>query len=229
MSIGFPGFAELRRRTIRATPNPLDKSTIVSIFPKPIRETKATLQPGVFQIPSGTYANPGIVIVGPSSWWKDVGEDQPLLEIPNSSIQIAESVVRDYCNGLLACNMSDCIPGLFFIPGEHSITKIKADYKSLLDDAKIKQDNWYKALVKMADVLWSRTNGNPLAISDDMRLAARELNLNDNEWLKDFQTVEMVRCKACGTLGNPLFPVCGNCKAIIDPVKAKALDIQFAK
>jgi len=83
-------------------------------------------------------------------------------------------------------------------------------------------------LVKLADSLWARSNGNPLAISDSMRTAAKELNL-EKDWMKDFRMVETVRCKACGSLLNPMFPVCPTCKAINDPAKAKELGLTFAQ
>lgn len=225
----FPLLGDIKRRTIRAPVNPLDKSTVVSIFPKHIIERKWTIQPGVFEIQPGTYEKPAILVVGPSSWWKEIDENQPLLEIPHSSIQIADSVVKDYINGLIACDMGENIPGLFFIPGEFSAEQIKKDHKKELDEAQRKQKNWYTALVRMGDALWSRSNGNPLAISDDMKMAARDLNLINKEWLKDSLTMDLVRCVACGHLKNPLYPVCSNCKAISDPAKAKELGLVFAQ
>jgi hypothetical protein len=225
----FPLMSDFKRRTIKAPVNPLDKSTIVSILPKHIIERKPTIQPGVFEIKPGTYEQPSVLVVGPSSWWKEIDENQPLLEIPHSSIVVADSVVKDYCNGLIACDMADAMPGLFFIPGELRVDQIKKDHKDKLDIANIKQKNWYTALVRMADALWSRSNGNPLSISDDMKLAARYLNLINKEWLKDSQTMELVRCMACGHLKNPLYPICSNCKAISDPAKAKELGLVFAQ
>lgn len=219
----FPGINDWKRRTIRGPINPLDKSTVVSIFPKAIEEKKCTIQPGIFNIPAGTIEKPGILIVGPSSWWRDIDEDQPLLEIPVSSLQIADSVVRDYLNGYLACNMDSHMPGLFYVMGCKTDTKgqpdviatqkwVKEEYKSELEKAQQRQMNWYTLLIKMADSLWARSNGNPLAIADDMRMAAKELNLTaTKDWMKEFQMVDMVRCKACGSLKNPQFPVCASC------------------
>ena len=225
----FPLQSDLKRRTIRAPVNPLDKSTIVSIFPKYIIERKYTIQPGVFEINPGTYDKPSLLIVGPSSWWKEIDENQPLLEIPHSSIVVADSVVKDYCNGLIACDMAETMPGLFFVPGAHTLDSIRRDHKDKLDAARTRQKNWYTALVRMADALWSRSNGNPLAISDDMKMAARDLNFINKEWLKDSQIMELVRCQACGSLKNPLYPICSNCKAITDKDKAKELGLVFAQ
>ena len=217
-----------KRRIVRAMKNPMDKCTLVSIFPKETEpEKKPTIEPGTFQIPVGTYENPGILVIGGSSWWKDYDPEQPMLEIPVSSISVADSIIKDFCNGLLGCNMGDAMPGFFFAMGEHTVLDIKTNFKMKLAEAKMKQDNWFKVLVRLADSLWARTGGNPLAIMDEMRLAARELNLNDKPWLKDFQVAELVRCNACGNLKNPAYPVCPTCKAI-DNTHPLSKELKFA-
>jgi len=225
---GFPGMLASRRRTVRAPVNPMDKSTIVSIYPKVIHERKYTIQPGIFHIEPGSLDKPAILVVGPSSWWKEIDEEQPLLEIPNSSIQIADSIVRDYCNGLLGCNMGDTMPGLFWMPGEFTVIELKKTYQHLLDKANENQNKYFSALVKLADSLWARTNGNPLTISNDMRIAAKSLGNNNKDWMKDFTLFQQVKCVACGSPRNPDFPICPTCHAIVDKVKAKELGIVFA-
>lgn len=236
----FPGINDWKRRTIRGPINPLDKSTVISIFPKDIEEKKCTIQPGIFKIPAGSFENPGILVVGPSSWWRDIDEEQPLLEIPVSSIQIADSVVRDYLNGYLACNMDSHMPGLFYVMGCKTdkegktdtlatLEWVKKEYKGELEKARTRQQAWYTLLIKMADSLWARSNGNPLAIADDMRLAARELNLTaTKDWMKDFTMIDMVRCKACGSLKNPQFPICAQCH-YPDPEHPLTKDILAAR
>jgi len=225
----FPGMSVHKRTTIRAPINPLDKSTVVSILPKVIDERKVTIQPGVFHIDAGTIEKPAVLVVGSSSWWREVDMDQPLLEIPLSSIQIADSIVRDYCNGLLACNMEDRMPGLFYIPGEFSVERIQKECPAMLASAEAKQRRWLAELVRIADILWSRSNGNPLSISDDARMACKVLNLQNKPWLGDAIAMELVRCVACGALRNPRFPICGTCKAIVDKDLAKQLDLTFAQ
>ena len=230
MPVGqFPLMSDLKRRTVAAPQNPMDKSTVVSIFPKHIIERKHTIYPGVFEIPPGSYGFPSVLVVGSSSWWKEIDENQPLLEIPHSSIVIADSIVKDYCNGIVACDMANNMPGLFYLPGTFTPEDVKKTRKAELDAANVKQRNWFAALVKMADALWARSGGNPLTIADEMRIAARELNMVNKEWLKDSQTLELVRCVACGHLKNPQFPVCSNCKAISDPAKAKELGLIFVQ
>jgi hypothetical protein len=225
----FPGLQQTNRRAIRAPVNPLDKSTVVSILPKSIYEKKITIQPGTFEISPGTFEHPSVLVVGSSSWWREIDENQPLLEIPLSSVQIADSIVRDYCNGLLGCNMSDLMPGIFYVPGEYTSERIKKEQNLLLNKANENQRKWYMELVRIADILWSRTNGNPLAISNDARLACRELNITNKPWLGDLQTAELVRCVACGSLRNANFPICQTCKAVADPELAKKLNLEFAR
>lgn len=223
----FTGPLLNNRRLIRSTKNPMDKCTIVSIFPKDIDEVKCTIEPGHFHIPAGSYEAPGILVVGSSSWWKDIDVDQPMLEMQRGSIEVSNAIINDYCNGMLGCNMADAMPGLFFVLGVNNVMDIKMKFKTQLEGTKVKQDNWYKILVRLADSLWARANGNPLVISDEMRLAARSLNFNDKAWLKDFQTAELKPCKFCGGLRNPLFPICPSCKAI-DTTHELAASIKFA-
>lgn len=240
MSIGIPGL-DFKRMQIKAPVNPLDKSTVISILPKDLEpERKPTIQPGIFKIPYGTFAKPGVLVVGPSSWWKETDEGQPMLEIPHSSIQIAHSVVRDWMVGILACDMGESRPGVFYIPGSPELDKddnptpegIKKflstpDAIALLEQANRRQRTWYDNLIKIADTLWARSNGNPLTISDDMKLAAKELG-RDKPWVKDFQHIQMINCKACGALKNPLYPVCSSCRNV-DMDHPQAKDLKFAQ
>lgn len=225
----FPGVASAKKRLIRAPVNPLDKSTVVSIFPKKISERYVTIQPGIFEIQPGRLENPAVLVVGTSSWWKEIDDNQPSLEIPVNSIQIADSIVRDYCNGLLGCNMGDKMPGLFFLPGEWTGERVKKEHPAMLLKYAQFQKTWFLELVRIADTLWSGSNGNPRTISDDARLACRELNIHEKPWLGDLKTAELVRCVACGNLRNPAFPVCPTCKAVADPELAKKLNLQFVQ
>jgi hypothetical protein len=70
-STAIPGSKASRRRIIRSAPNPTDKSTIVSIFPRLVDEIKHTIQPGRFIIMPGSVEKPSILVIGPSSWWRD--------------------------------------------------------------------------------------------------------------------------------------------------------------
>lgn len=215
MAVGsFPNMREINRRTVRGPVNPLDKSTIVSVYPRPCNFKNVTLSPGRWYLEAGSMTVPSLLVIGPSSWFKDVGIDEPLIEIPQSSVQIAESLIKDYLNGVFGCNMHDAMPGLFFVPGKFSLTKIREEYPELLGNAVRSQMNYYRTLVKYADSLWARSNGNPLAVNDEMRLGAKELGLQDREWMKETQNVGMTRCPACGEFKNPEYPICRSCHSI---------------
>ena len=217
----------LNKRTVRGPVNSMDKSTVISMYPRAIDETKETITPGRFVIPAGSIKNPAFLVVGSSAWWREIDDEMPLLEIPNSSVQVADSIVRDYCNGLLGCDMVSAMPAIFWVPGELKWETIKREYSNLIDEAIAKQNQYYRNLVKMADSLWSRTNGNPISISDDMRLAANELNLLDKPWNKDNRMMQLVPCVSCGSMRNPEYPVCPNCKTVVDVTKATAMGIKF--
>lgn len=225
----FPAPAILTRMPI----NPMDRCTIVSVFPKEIEETKATLSPSRFYIPACTNGKFEILVVGPSSWWRELDESQPFLEIQVNSIQMASSIINDYCQGLIGCNMGDKKPGLFFVPGAFDKVSIlkyndgKNSFEQLLEQARERQKNWFMELVKISDAMWARTNGNPLAIYNDARLAASYLNL-EKPWMQDFKVIDMKNCPSCGSLVNPIYPICANCKAIINSAKAKELDLKFS-
>jgi len=220
-------FAMRNKRTVRAPVNPMDKSTVISILPYEVDEKKPTIFPGRFRIPPGTVEKPGLLVVGPSSWWRELDEKQPLLEIPVSSYNVADSIVKDFCIAQLGCNMGDKKPGLFFLVGEIDHKILMEKHLGELKAADEKQRNWFLALVKVADILWSRTSGNPLAISNDASYAAKVLQL-DKPWMQDFKTMQMVNCPACGSLRANQFPVCSNCKTILDPEKYKALGLKQA-
>jgi hypothetical protein len=215
------------RRMVRTYKNPMDKATIVSIFPKDIKDEKVSIQPSKFFIPAGTVKDPSITVIGPSSWWHDRGEEQPLLEIPSSAVQMAESLIVDYCEGFLGCNVGSAMPGLFYIPGEFTKAQVLKDYSLKIAQAHIQQREWFAVLEKIADSLWARANGNPLVIWDEMRLAARELGHDSKPWLKDYNHIEMVRCFACGSMRNPEFPICPTCKNV-DATHPRAGEIKVA-
>lgn len=201
----------------RAQVNPLDKSTIVSVYPREVHVRNHTLTPGKFDIEPGYPDKPSLLVIGSSSWFKDYDPDQPYVEIPVGSMMIAESIVNDYINGMLCCDMAELRPGLFWVVGEVAISEFiipKSRYWAALQQAIQRQRNWFQELVRQADVLWARTSGNPRSVTDDMKLAARELNLAEmKDWTKDDAMVaEMVRCSACGSLRNSKYPICPTCK-----------------
>lgn len=217
----------MESQIIKGAVNPLDKATIVSIFPFPIIEIKYTIQPSRFEIPSGSYEKPGVLVVGSSSWFRKIEDSNQVIEIPHFAVQVAESIIKDYCIGLLECELNISSPGLFFIPGEFTFIEVLKGHKDKLDFANRIQRRWYEKLVISADAFWSVSNGNPRSISDLMRTAAKELKL-DKPWLKDFSTMQLIPCKACGNMNRDNIIVCPNCKLVLRPEEFKKLQMEFA-
>ena len=215
-----------QRPIVTAAVNPADVATVVSIYGKDIEQTMETLFPSKFVIVGGSYEKPAVTLIKPASYVRDMGEFQPMIQVPVNALQIATSVITDYCKGLLGCDMNDNMPGFFFIPGEVTQLEVTQKYKNQLLKAKTKQENWYRILIRLADGLWARSNNNPLVIWDEMRAAATAMGEN-RAWIRDFSKSEMVKCFACGNLRNPNFPVCGTCK-VIDPNHPAAKDLKFA-
>lgn len=79
----------------------------------------------------------------------------------------------------------------------------------------------------MGDASWANSHGNPLAIWDIMRVAAKQLNV-DKPWIKDFQLGELISCIACGALRNPLYPICLACHTTVDVALATKLGLKVA-
>jgi hypothetical protein len=218
-----------KRPIDRMPKNPMDKCTLVSIYPREIIQKNETTEPRVWKIAPGSFEEPSVTVIGPASWFKDVGDDQPILEIPNSSVQVAESIVRDYCIGMLEVRVPIQMPGIFWVPGNLPVSEIKQKYAVKLVQAKAVQDQYYHALVKLADSLWNMTDGNPMAIADDMRLAASELGIQDRDWMQQFELMNKQACPACGMPRKLNYPVCPNCKVVIDQEKAKKMGLVFAQ
>ncbi len=204
--------------------NPLDKSTVVSIFPDAIEVKKPTIQPSDYRIEAGSFDKPSVLYVLSASWWRRA-IDMPSTEIPTGSMQVAKSIAEDYVAAMIESEPGVAEIGLFWIPGDHfSVDDIKKKFASKLDAARARQNAWFANLVKRADIDWSRTNGNPLVVTALSKMAAEQLQLKDKPWMKDHNTMQMVNCPACGTLKNPIFPICANCRTNI-PEFVKATEL----
>jgi len=215
---------------IRPAVNPLDKTTIVSIYPKKISFRNYTVFPGVFEMREGTVEKPAILVLGTSFWTYNNYEANQSIDIPSSSIEMANSFVNDYCIGLHCYTPEHAMPGLFFMPGDYTRETLKqhSEWESRKRIALDRQENWYRKLVEEADVLWSRTDGNPRAIHADMRRAAEYFQLKDKPWMANQSNMLKKACPYCGYMRLPTFPKCSNCHEIIDIEAYKNLQ-DFAK
>lgn len=218
-----------RQRLHRSPKNPLDISTIISMYPREVNEKKQMV-PERYIIPPGTPEKPSFTIVEGASSWREMLDTGQMVEIPISSVSVAESVIRDWVIGMIEVSMGIRQPAIFFIPGKWDLPTILGNPEMLqvMNRYKELQKAWFIQLVEIGDSLWARSNGNPLAISDLMRMAAEQLGIKDKPWTKNFQAVRMVQCKACGHHVMPGFPVCANCKTVIDTKAFAEMGLKFA-
>lgn len=226
------------RATIhRATKNPLDKSTIVSIYPRDIDINNFTLFPGKFKFPAAKAGDFTLLTIGSSSCFREMQDSPDTLEIVVGSMDVAGGLIKDWSDGYLECDMDTKRPGLFFIPGDFNKVSIQKwvnptdpldTFQKRLEIAKEWQKNLFLALVNLADKFWVAGGGNPAAVPQLSRMAAEYLGIEAKEWLKNYQAIDLIKCVACGSMRNPDYPVCPNCKAVIDPEKAKSLKLIFA-
>lgn len=214
----------------RRPKNPLDKCTIVSVYPREIIDYKPTAFPQTHRIEGATDNDFSITVVEQASWFKEMEEGQPFLEIPIPSTEVARAFIQDYVNGLPEYVPDSAAPGLFFVLGAHDKTTIlkTEGFKEKLAAARERQKQWFLRIIQLADKDWARTNGNPRSISDISRLAAEKTGIKDKSWMQDFQAIEKSACPACGNFINPVFPVCPNCKTVIDSEKFTKLGLKFA-
>jgi hypothetical protein len=72
MAIDINSVLEAKRRLGPRSPvNPLDKCTIVSLYPKEICDVKPTVFPHTFRTEKApSKGDFSITVIGPSSWWK---------------------------------------------------------------------------------------------------------------------------------------------------------------
>jgi len=222
------------RKVIHQLPrNPNDITMLVSVLPKEIREWKPTIFPGEFIIPAAPDGGFSLLRIEGTSWYLAAQvERMPPLEIQVNSLALAQSIVRDYASSIFESNSTQG-PGLFHVPGEYTEKTIlgyvdritKQTFTNMLDNARARQKRWLLAIIASADKEWARTNGSPIAITDDARLGAELMNLKEKPWMKDIQAANLAPCPACGTMVNMNFAICMNCKTIINPTKAKELGL----
>ena len=220
-------FLRANQNVIRSPKNPLDLATIISAFPKSIYEKNHTIYPGVFQIPAAADGDVEVLTLGSSSWFRQVNPDEPAIEVTIPATEVARSVVDDYIVGLLGI-ADNAKPALFYAPGRFNKLEAKTKFAAEIKAALELQRNWFMNLIKIADSLWVRTNGQPSSISEDARLGARILNL-DKEWMKDSTAASLIKCVACGYMVQDQYPVCPNCKVVLNKKKFDELKLQFAQ
>lgn len=214
---------------IKSVSNSELRCTLVSIVPFAIREYKPGLIPDTYYIPPASEEKPQILHIGNARHNVYIDETRGSLSVRDGSDEVARSLVEDFINSQLEVG-EGCYPGLFWIPGELSISEVKVRYQEEWNRIRLAHRQWLLAITKLADRDWKRYQ-NPMVVSDFQREAGRILGLKEAEhgWMgaQIEDARPMTECPACGMKINLGLAICPNCKVILDADKAK--ELTFAK
>lgn len=203
-------------------------ATVISIVPFPIMEFKPGLYPGNFDIPAAKKNIPEVIHVGTSVYYVEVDVDRSI-QIQCPPEDVAKALVDDYVMSNLAYNEeANCAPGVFWKSGRFDTTDIITKFSRELDEFKLRQHNWFLALVKMADDDWEKTAQHK-TISDMQRYAAKSLGL-ERPWIIIPKTVgdNFQKCLACAALIAKEAIVCPHCRCILDKTKYDSMSFANA-
>lgn len=199
------------------------RCTVVSLLPwSPPPEEKPHLLPSTFRIPA---ADPktgiGVIHVGEAVYFQPNPFDDRNTRVPVSPNEVARSIVDDYINGQMALDEDTC-PGVFWVEGELTEADVIKFFKRRIEEYKVKQTNWFKALVNMADADFTK-NKNRMAISDIQREAARAIGYKA-DWV-DFNVsaMDMKQCPFCKSTISVDAIKCPVCSEVVDATAYKQL------
>ena len=199
-----------------------DISTVITMLPVPLTETKPGLHPGSFLIPA--VRNPmkdvAVVHIARAKFPVYIDENRPALIVPEPSDIVAESICRDYRVAVMDYEPGRAEPGLFWVKEKWSIEEVLSGSSEVLTRELKKyrelQIEWFKRMVSRADDEWARIRQRR-AISDLQRHAAVALGLTDKEWnINTIVEKALDVCKFCRTPVAREAMVCGNCGGVLD-------------
>lgn len=200
-------------------PNRDDVSTVISILPVQIDESKPGLLPGQFIIPG--VKNPledvEVLHVFRARFPVYLDENRPALIVPAPSDTVAESICRDYKVSMPGYETEISEPGLFWSRGMIKASNVKSVLSEELEYARKKQLVWFKRLVEQADDDWGRYHMRRM-ISSLQRLACDVLKI-PKEWNQDAEiarNIAMKPCKFCHADIHPEAIICQYCRGIQD-------------
>lgn len=212
-------------------------STLISIVPFPIDEFKPGLIPGRFHIDPCIGKDPVCVKIGESYHFVYIDAERGNLRVLDPSYDVARAIVADYNSAQLEAR-PECHPGLFWLLGDWTPEKIRADRDATekLELIRVIQHDWFAALVKLGDDDWEKTRQH-YAISDTQRFAAKALdplNKQGRQWIfldptkvaQEANPVETTLCPSCGSDVVKTAVVCRYCKYILNAEKYATM--QFA-
>lgn len=196
-----------------------DVSTIVSIYPLGIDETKPGLIPSQFIIPvvKDPFSDFELLHVHRARFPVYLDENRPALVVPAPSDEVCASICRDFMVGMSGYEPNVSSPGIFWVPGRKLKASIKAEHADLLENARMVQLEWFKRIIAQADDDWSQYQKRRM-VSPIQRIAARLLKL-DKPWTDETRIEEalaMAPCKFCKADLKAGAIICQFCRGILD-------------
>lgn len=199
-----------------------DTSTVISILPVGIDESKPGLIPSQYILPG--VLNPredvNVLVVARAKFPVYLDENRPSLIVPAPSDVVAESICQDYKLSVSQYEVGQSEPGLFWATGIYTPETVKTKLTEELARARELQIEWFKRLVNAADDDWVKFRVRR-AISPIQRLACNILKL-EREWNVDSEVTSnlaLKTCKFCFADVHPSAIVCSHCQGILDPVR----------
>lgn len=162
---------------------------MVSVCPFKIEESKPGLHPGNFIIPQvkNWREDFDILHVGISNYSVYVGAPHFTFTIPELGQRIAESIVRDYIIATFFAEPGVAHPGLFSVPGKLTKDQIKKDHAPKLEEARLRQIEWFQRLCLEADNQFEKAKTHNV-ITKFQRIAAAEMGY-EATWIPKFTKV----------------------------------------
>lgn len=202
---------------IKSNPADSTKVTFVSVVPREIRLPQPHINPSMYVIPAAKNG-PEILIIGEATHFVYMGEGRQLQQT-EPAYKIADALINQYVNSQL-CIGEDTAPGVFWVPGVNNKEDIKKKHQEQLSRAYAVQKNWFTALVREADDVWTKFHQHK-SISELQREACKALDLK-RDWMIVPADENVKKCPACGSaiLLDTAF-VCATCHYIINPLLAE--------
>lgn len=191
------------------------KATVVSLIPwQMFPEEKPHLQPSTYKIPIAPKDGISVFHVGEAGYNVANPFDDTNIRVPVTPDEIARSIVEDYVSAQICLDEGAC-PGIFWVQGELTVEDVMQYYPEKVAEYRLKQTNWFKLLVGMADADFTK-NKNILAISDIQRHAARSLGIK-KDWV-DFSVLgqDLEYCPFCKSIVPIGAVVCNVCREVIN-------------
>lgn len=202
----------------------MDVSTVISILPVEIDDSKPGLIPTQYRIksvkdPMNDFA---ILHVFRARFPVYLDENRPALVVPAPSDTVAESICRDYKSSMSYVEPGVSEPGIFWERGFFDEDAVEMKLDKELNHARKMQLEWFRRLVEVADDDWNRYHIRRM-ITTLQRHAAKVLKI-EKEWagmVSNEPSMKFTNCKFCRAEIHPDAIICRYCTGVLDVKKAE--------